>query len=92
MYCDSPVVTDSVCAVFGSLGLTMQFHGTVSNAPVVLSMDSQCSHTLMSASYARRMKIHLEQSEEAPLHVAVANAPLLELARYASNCRSLLLI
>ena len=73
VYYISRVVTDSVCAVVGSLGLTMQFYGTVSNAPVVLSMDSQCSHTLMSASYARRMKIHVDHGVESPLQVAVAN-------------------
>ena len=73
VYYDSPVVTASACAVVDSLGLTMQFYGTVSQAPVVLSMDSQCSHTLMSASYAQRMKLHVEQSGEAPFQVAVAN-------------------
>ena len=68
-----PVVTDSVCAVVGSLGLTMQFYGTVSKAPVILSMHSQCSHTLMSASYVRRMNTHVEQDGETALQVAVAN-------------------
>ena len=73
VYYDSPVVTASACAVVASLGLTMQFYDTVLQAPVVLSINSQCSHTLMSASYARRMKLHVEQSGEAPLQVAVAN-------------------
>ena len=73
VYYDSPVVTESACAVVDSLGLTMQFYGTVSQAPVVLSMDSQCSHTLMSRSYAQCMMLHVEQSGEAPLQVAVAN-------------------
>ena len=60
VYHVSPVVTDSVCTVAGATGLTMQFRGTMSNAPVVLSMDPICSHTLMSASYARRMKLRVE--------------------------------
>ena len=72
VYYVSPVATDSVCAVVGAMGLTMQFHGTVSNAPVVLSMDSMCSHTLMSANYARGMRIHVEPSVGSPLQVTVA--------------------
>ena len=33
VYYDSPVATDSVCAVIGSLGLTMQFQGSISGVP-----------------------------------------------------------
>ena len=46
---------------------------SVSNAPVVLSMDSMYSHNLMSGSYVRRMKIAVEPSVRPPLQVAVAN-------------------
>ena len=46
------------------------------NSPVVLSFDSQCSHTLMSASYVRRMKTHVEEGRGAPLKLAVANGML----------------
>ena len=90
VYYVSPVVTDSVCAVVGAMGLTMQFHGTVSHAPMVLSMDSMCSHTLISATYARRMKMHIEEMWGLLcklLWQMVWCVPLLELARYASNCK-----
>ena len=73
VYYTSPVPTGSLCAVVGASGLTMQFHGTVSNAPVVLTMDSISSHTLMSVSHARRMKIAVEPSVRPLLQVAVAN-------------------
>ena len=73
VYYVSPVPTCSLCAVVGASGLTFHFYGTVSNAPVILSMDSMCSHTLMSASYARHMKIAVEPSVGPPLQVAVAN-------------------
>ncbi|KAA6421432.1 MAG: hypothetical protein FRX49_08709 [Trebouxia sp. A1-2] len=43
-----------------------------SNKPFCSPQQRDC-HTLMSASYARRMKLHVEQSGEAPLQVAVAN-------------------
>ena len=73
VYYDSPVVTDSVCAVVGSLGLTMQFEGTVSGAPASVLMDSCCTNSLMSAAYARRMGITVEQGVGSSLQVAVAN-------------------
>ena len=73
VYYVSPVPTESLCAVDGASGVTMQFHGTVSNAPVVLSIISMCSHTLMSSAYARRMKIAVEPSVGSPLQVEVAN-------------------
>ena len=72
VYYHSPVVTDSVCASIGTLGLTLQFHGTVSGVPVSILLDSGCSHTLMSAAYARRVGIAVEPVGEA-LHVAVAD-------------------
>ena len=61
VYYDSPVATDSVCAVIGSLGLTMQFQGSISGVPTSLLMDSCCTNTLISAAYARRMGISVEQ-------------------------------
>ena len=73
VYYDSPVVTESACPVIGSLGLTMHFHGTVSNAPVSLLFDSGCSHTLMSASYARRVGITLDTQPGDSLQVALAS-------------------
>ena len=72
VYYATPGPTESVCAVDGASGLTMQVHGTVSNAAVVLSMDSMCSHTLLSAAYVRRMKIAVEPRLGSALQVAVA--------------------
>ena len=74
MYYDKPVVSDSVCAVIGSLGLTMQFRASVSNAPASVLMDSCCTNTLMSASYARQMEFTVQATVGTPLQVAVANA------------------
>ena len=48
----SPAATDRLCAVDGASGLSMQFHGTVSNAPVVLSMhmDSMCHVSIFGSN------------------------------------------
>ena len=83
VYYVSPVVT-SLCAVVGATGHNMQFHGTVSNAPVVTSIDYTCSHTLISASYARRMKLRVEPSVGALLQIAVANGMVCQW--YAMHC------
>ncbi len=45
----------SVCNVVGPSGLTMHFKGAVSNAAANVFLDSCCSHTLKSASFAGRM-------------------------------------
>ena len=65
---DSHVMTDSVCAVIGSLGLTMHFQGSMSGVPTSLLMDSCCTNTLMSrsAAYARRV----DSTGGSPLQVA----------------------
>ena len=46
------------------------------DSPVVLSFYSQCSHTLMSASYVRPMMTHVEEGGGAPMQLAVANGTL----------------
>ena len=73
VYYDSPVATDSICAVIGSLGLTMQFQGSISGVPTSLLMDSCCTNTLMSAAYARWMGISVEQGGGSTLQVAMAD-------------------
>jgi len=67
------LATGSLAAVVGSLGLTMHFKATVAVAPATCLMDSCCTNTLMSASYARRMGITVEPSVGEPLRVAVAD-------------------
>ena len=79
-HCDWPVqvyydpvnVVDSVCNVVGPSGLTMHFQGTVSNAAANVLLDSCCSHTLMSASFARRMGLTVTPVNN-PLQVEVAS-------------------
>ena len=66
-------MADSVCAVVGSLGLTMQFQGTVSAALVSALLASCCINSLMSAAHAWRMGITVEQGVGDPVQVAVAN-------------------
>ncbi len=73
VYYVSPVVTDSVCAAIGALGLTMHFEASVSGAPVAVLMDSCCTNTLMSALYARRMGITVEPCVGEPLRISVAD-------------------
>ena len=62
VYNDSPVVTDSVYAATGTVGLTMHFHGNVASASILKS--SGCSHSLMSAAYARQVSITMEPPQE----------------------------
>lgn len=62
------------------------------DAPLRLTMDFICSHTLMSTNYARRMKIHVEPSVQPPLQLAVADGTSSRLARYASICKVVMLI
>lgn len=50
-------------SIAGANKLTMQFQGTVSNAPACVMMDSMCSHTLMGASFARRLGITVAPDE-----------------------------
>ncbi len=64
MYYVPPVATGSLAAVVGSLGLAMHFKATVAGAPATCLMDSCCTNTLMSASYARRVGITVEPSVE----------------------------
>ena len=73
VYYVPPVATGSLAAVVGSLGLTMHFKATVAGAPATCLMDSCCTNTLMSASYARRVGINVESSVGEPLRVAVAD-------------------
>ena len=47
---DPSALLNSMCVAAGSLGLMMQFDGTGFDPAIVLSLDSQCSHILMSAS------------------------------------------
>ena len=72
VYFDSACVRDSICNAVGLVGLTMQFKGFISNAPANIFMDSCCSHTLMAASYARRMGFTVTPSSN-PLQVEVAS-------------------
>ena len=69
----APVAVRSLCASLGSLGVTMQFAGSVSGAPASCLLDSGCTNTLMSAAYARRMNIAVEQGGGASLQVALPN-------------------
>jgi len=57
-----PLATGSLAAVVGSLGLTMHFKATVAGVPATCLINSCCTNTLMSASYARRMGITVEPS------------------------------
>ena len=72
VYFDPVHVLDSVCNVVGPSGLTMHFQGTVSNAPANVFLDSCCSHTLMTASYARRLGFTVPPVNN-PLQVEVAS-------------------
>ncbi len=73
VYYGPPVTTGSLAAVVGSMGLTMHFKATVADAPATCLMDSCCTDTLMSASYARRVNINIEPSVGERLRVAVAD-------------------
>lgn len=73
VYFDAPVVTDSVCAAIGTLGLTTYFHGTVPTAPASIWLDSGCSHSWMSAAYARRVGVTVKPPQQGALQVAAAN-------------------
>ena len=66
-----PVATGTLAV--GSLGRTMHFKATVAGAPATCLMDSCCTNTLMSASYARRVGINVEPNVGEPLRVAVAD-------------------
>ena len=101
-HCDRPVqvyydpvhVVDSVCNVVGPSGLTMHFQGSVSNAAANVFLDSCCSHTLMSASYARRMGFTVTLVNN-PLQIEVASGTVcssigtckvrLELQQFSAN-------
>ena len=79
-HCDWPVqvyydpvnVVDSVCNVVGPSGFTMHFQGTVSDAAAHVFLDFSSSHTLTSASYARRMGFTVTPVNN-PLQVEVAS-------------------
>ena len=88
VYYVPPVATGSLAAVVGSLGLAMHFKATVAGASATCLMDSCCTNTLMSASYARRVWGSLCGLQ----WLMVSFMLLLGLARYASNCSSFLLI
>ena len=72
VYYDPVHVSKHLGSIAGANKLTMQFQGTVSNAPACVMMDSMCSHTLMGASFARRLGITVAPDER-PLQVEVAN-------------------
>ena len=57
VYYDPVRVSEQLGSIAGANKLTMQFQGTVSNAPACVMMDSMCSHTLMGAFFARRLGI-----------------------------------
>ena len=72
VYYDPVHVGKQLGSIAGANKLTMQFQGTVSNAPACVRMDSMCSHTLMGASFARRLGITITPDEQ-PLQIEVAN-------------------
>ena len=94
VYYDSPAKTDSICTVVGSLGLTMQFQGSISGVPTFVLMDSCCINTCLLrmlggwASLWTRWACLLCKWQWPMAWYALPKG----LARYASNCSSFLLI
>ena len=72
VYYDPVHVGKQLGSIAGANKLTMQFQGTVSNAPACVMMDSMCSHTLMGAAFAWRLGITVTPDEQ-PLQIEVAN-------------------
>ena len=72
VYYDPVHVSGCLGSIAGANKLTMQFQGTISNAPACVMMDSMCTHTPMGASFARRLSITATPNEQ-PLQVEVVN-------------------
>ena len=94
VYYDPVHVLESICNGIGRSGLTMHSQGTVSNAAANVFLDSCCSHTLMSASFAGHMGFTVTPVNN-PLQVEVASGTVctslgtckvrLELQQFSAN-------